>query len=138
MKTQFLIPQERDKDFTISTIIGAAINFIMNVIFIPKYQSIGACFGTIAAELFVLLYQMYAVRKELPLLDYLKSIIPYFISSIIMCIIVYPLSYLKISNIYIVVLQIIVGVVIYSLLNINYITKLMKGVGLNVKRKSTS
>ena len=55
IRTQYLIPKERDKDYIISVILGAIVNLVMNIILIPRYASIGACYGTICAELIVML-----------------------------------------------------------------------------------
>lgn len=64
IRTTYLIPKEKDNIYVVSTIIGAIINLVTNFIFIPKYGSIGACFGTIVAEFFVCFYQFMKVRKE--------------------------------------------------------------------------
>lgn len=65
IRTTYLIPKEKDNIYIFSTIIGAIINLISNIIFIPKYGSIGACFGTISAEFFVFFYQFMRIRKEI-------------------------------------------------------------------------
>lgn len=65
IRTQYIIPKKADKIYVISVCGGAVINFIINLILIPKFQSIGACIGTISAEIFVCLYQTgYVLRKE--------------------------------------------------------------------------
>ena len=67
LRTQYLIPREKDKIYIRSVFLGAITNLIMNFIFIPLYGSVGACFGTIAAEFSVMLYQMIAIKNELPI-----------------------------------------------------------------------
>ena len=64
IRTQYLIPLKNDKIYVKSVCLGAVINFIFNLIFIPHYQAIGACIGTILAEIIVCLYQMYFILKE--------------------------------------------------------------------------
>ena len=88
IRTQYLIPKERDKEYIISAFLGAIVNFILNLIFIPKYASIGACIGTIAAEFVVVFYQTWTVRKELPILKYLKNVMAFAIKSLVMFIII--------------------------------------------------
>lgn len=121
IRTQFLIPKERDKEYIISAFLGAIINFVMNLIFIPKYASIGACFGTIAAELSVMLYQTFAVRKELPIKEYVINSIPFMIKATIMLIIIYPFNFIQMNSLYRLIIQVILGCLIYGLLNIKYI-----------------
>ena len=124
IRTQYLIPKEKDKIYTLSVIGGAVTNLIINFILIPKYQSIGAAIGTIAAELYVMVYQVYKVRKELPIKDYLKDILPLFIKALIMFIIILSIKCIPINPLYRVILQIVIGILIYVLLNYKYILEI--------------
>lgn len=125
LRTQYLIPKEKDKVYIISVSLGAITNLIMNIIFIPKFASVGACIGTISAEAIVMIYQTLSVRKELPVNQYLKCIVPFLLKSFLMFLIIYPLKWLSINSIYILILQIFIGVICYGLLNIKYILKLV-------------
>ena len=121
LRTQYLIPKEMDKDYVISAFLGAIVNLICNFIFIPMYASIGACYGTIAAEIVVSFYQTYASRKCLPIKEYMIDIIPFIIKAAIMFIIIYPIKFLNLK--YGFLIQIASGGIIYLLLNYNYIKK---------------
>lgn len=122
IRTQYLIPKEKDKEYVISAFIGAIVNFVMNCIFIPKYESVGACIGTITAEFFVMAYQSWSIRKELPLKGYIKSSIGFLINAIIMFIIIIAIGKLmQYKGLKKIIVQIIVGVFVYGLLNIRYI-----------------
>lgn len=125
IRTQYLIPKERDKEYIISVILGAIINFIMNMIFIPKFASIGACFGTIAAEFVVMLYQITAINKEIKIFKYISNVKSFFIKAIIMFLIVYIIKLIDFNSIVKVSIQVIVGGVIYSILNYKYINSLV-------------
>lgn len=70
VRTQYLIPNKHDKIYIYSAIIGAVVNLVINGLLIPKYASVGAAIGTIAAEFCVLFYQLYSIRKELNLKEY--------------------------------------------------------------------
>lgn len=127
IRTQYLIPKERDREYIISALLGAIVNFLMNLIFIPKYQGAGACIGTITAEFIVMIYQSWAVSKELPLVKYIIDSIPFLIKSIIMFIIILILGKTHLENKLIkLILQIFVGVFVYGLLNIKYIFEIVK------------
>ena len=121
IRTQYLIPKEKDREYIISAFLGAGVNFILNIIFIPKYGASGACIGTIAAEFFVMLYQTFAVRKELPVGKYIKEVFPFFVKGIIMLLFIYPFNSFNMSPIIRLVLQILIGGSIYCILNIKYI-----------------
>lgn len=125
IRTQYLIPKEKDKIYIISVIIGAIINLIMNLIFIPLYESIGACIGTIAAEFAVAFYQVIAVKKEISIGKYIKDSTIFLIKSLIMFIIIYPLNFIKTDLFIKMFMQILIGVFVYGILNIKYINSLI-------------
>lgn len=127
IRTQYLIPKERDKEYVISAFLGAIINFIMNLIFIPKYQSIGACIGTITAEFIVMFYQTWTVRKELPIFKYVIESLQFLVKSIVMFIVILLLGNLINNNeINKIILQVAVGIFIYTLLNLKYILSILE------------
>lgn len=135
IRTQYLIPKEKDKIYIRSVCLGALINLIMNCIFIPLYGSIGACFGTIAAEFMVMFYQTISVRKELPISTYIKNITPFAIKSLIMLIGIYPLNLLNMNKTILIISQVILGCIIYGLLNIKYILSIISIKKIPVFRK---
>lgn len=72
VRTQYLIPRSRDSVYVGSTIGAAVLNFALNLFLIPRFGSIGACIGTIAAETFIVLYQTIATVCELEPFSYLR------------------------------------------------------------------
>lgn len=130
IRTQYLIPNEKDKEFIVSVSLGAIVNLLMNMIFINKFASIGACFGTIAAEIIVMFYQIWTVKKDLDIRKYIKDTIPFFIKSLIMLAIVYPLNMININSYIRLVIQVLIGCLVYAVLNFKYIMSL-----LNIKIK---
>ena len=121
VRTQYLIPKEKDKSYILSVILGAVTNLIINALLIPKLYSIGACIGTIAAEIVVMITQILAVGKELNIKKYFINSTCFIYKSIIMLIVVYPLNTLNINSIEKFILQVLLGFIIYVLLNIKYI-----------------
>ena len=127
IRTQYLIPKEMDREYITSAFFGAIVNFFMNIIFIPKYQAIGACFGTICAEFIVAFYQTFVVRKDLTIKKYIKDAFPFLIKALIMYIIIIVIG----KNIILpkkikLILQIFAGVLIYAMLNVKYILYVIK------------
>lgn len=124
IRTQYLIPKEMDKHYVISAFIGAVVNFVMNMIFIPLYASIGACIGTIFAEMSVAIYQTFVVRKELEIKKYIQDSVVFLIRAAIMFIVILLIGYAVNNDIILkLVLQIATGIIIYLVLNIKYIFK---------------
>lgn len=63
---QILVPTNREKITTMSTVIGAIVNLIVNAMMIPRWGAIGAAIGTVLAEMTVLIVQIVNLRQELP------------------------------------------------------------------------
>lgn len=137
IRTQYLIPKEKDNVYIISVCLGAVINLVINLVLIPKYQSIGACIGTVFAEFLVMFYQILAVKKELPVLKYLKDIIPFFIKSLFMFFVVVLIKYIYLSPFSTIILQIIVGIVVYMMLNWSYINSIVdiKNILIKIRKR---
>ncbi|MCI9215778.1 MAG: flippase [Dorea sp.] len=54
---QILTPQNKEQQVLYSILCGAGIDFLLNLVLIPRYSSSGAAFATVMAELFVLIVQ---------------------------------------------------------------------------------
>ena len=63
---QILYPLGKIKLVTISTIVGALINFILNLLLIPKLAQNGAAIATVCAEISVTMAQFVLARKYIP------------------------------------------------------------------------
>lgn len=84
IRTQYLIPNCKDKIYIVSVFSGAVTNVIANLILIPKIGALGAVVGTVLAESSVCIIQAVSVMKELPILNYIKKGIAFFIFGLIM------------------------------------------------------
>lgn len=131
IRTQYLIPKEKDKEYTISAILGAIVNVITNLILVPKFASIGATIGNVFAEFSVVLFQSWAVRKELNLKRYFKDSVNFIIKAFIMYIGILLIGNIiskynifaieKYNVLFKLIIQVITGGIIYIGLNIKYI-----------------
>ena len=63
--TQYLLPTKRQKEYTISVVIGLIVNFILNYILIKQYASIGASIATVISELVVVVIQYQYIKKDI-------------------------------------------------------------------------
>jgi O-antigen/teichoic acid export membrane protein len=112
--TQFLLPTKRQREYTISVIVGACINFCMNMLLIPKYGAIGASIGTVIAEFTVTSVQAYYVRNDFDFKNILLLSKNYFISGIIMFVTCFIISILPINSILMVLLELVIGIGAYT------------------------
>ena len=65
IRTQWILPQQRDRIVVRSVCAGAAVNLIANIILIPRLQAMGAVIGTLLAEFTVPVMQWVQIRGEL-------------------------------------------------------------------------
>ncbi len=85
---QVLIGMGRDKPFLWAVIIGAVLNFFMNLMLIHEYGAIGASISSVTAEFVILGVTAYFVIRYTPVR--IKGIRGDIFKSIIGCIIFYP------------------------------------------------
>ena len=125
IRTQYLIPNKRDKIYIVSVFMGAIVDIILNLILITKYAALGAAIATLFAEFSVCAYQTYQVRKEMPIKKYLKESIPLFMIGIIMYVITSSISFV-INNLITLLIKVIIGGLIYLGLSGLYYIKILK------------
>ncbi len=70
---QYLIPNSKDTAYTVSTLAGAVVNVVSNLILIPQLQAMGAVIGTIFAEITRCVIVIIISQKALPVLTYIKN-----------------------------------------------------------------
>ena len=120
IRTQYLIPNKKDKPYIISMICGATVNFIANCIFIPLFKAPGALIGTILAEFIVFFVQYIFVKNEIQVFKYIKKNFVYLFFGFIMSLCVYYEGVFLGENITTLLIQIISGGIIYILFVIIY------------------
>ena len=80
---QFLVPTGHNKEYTISVISGAVVNFIFNSLLIPRFAGVGAAIGSCLAEFSVMAVQYIFVHKEIEI-HALRSFLIYILGSALM------------------------------------------------------
>ena len=110
--TQYLLPTKRQKEFSISVLGGIIVNFILNYVMINLWQSVGACIATVLSQLIVDAIQWYYVKDEIDLKEMFKLSYKYLFAAVMMfiCCILVRLFF---SGFICIVIQGILGVVIY-------------------------
>ncbi len=121
IRTNYLIPKEKDKQYVLSVILGAIINVIINIILIPRIGAMGAVLAVMAADFVVFVLQTSVVLNELPIKLYIKKYISFSFIGIIMLIVVRFLGTLMKESVILLLIQILVGGIVYISLSIVYI-----------------
>lgn len=122
---QWLIPMQRDRFYTISVCIGAAVNILVNVVLIPSFGALGAAVATVAAEVAVLIAQMLFARGELPFGRYFLNAVPFAVIGAIMLVLVrisaglfHGIWGLSVQGL---ILEVLVGVLVFVILAVFWI-----------------
>lgn len=126
LRTQYIIPKKRDKVYLISLTLGAVINLILNIVFIPRYHGVGAIIGTIVAEFSVAFIQFFMLRHEIKLKRYIKNGLSFCLIGFIMFLIITVIESIQISIIATIIVQVIVGAIVYMALTTLYLVKFIK------------
>lgn len=128
--TQYLIPTKRQRVYTASVLIGLVISFVLNLVLISKYKSVGACISTIICETLILVIQLYYLRNEIHISEILQQSRRYVLSSLVMYVACYFVRRKFAYGIVSVILQVIVGASVYMamLIIINNMNKRKKRV----------
>lgn len=136
IRNQVLIPMEKDRYYVRAIVIGAVLNLIINTTLIPVFGSIGAMIGTITAELTATISQIIPIKKSIKIKCYLLDAIPFMVMGIIMSSTVYAIGKLFSSvTIINIMIQIIVGVIVYSVLCIIYFIRHKDSFGFIIIKK---
>ena len=99
-----------------SSVAGAIINLLLNLLLIPKLGCVGAAISTLIAELGVTIVQLLLVKNILTLGPVLKSFIVYLLNSLIMIIPVYICCILINDYVIQLFVGILLGVTVYFVL----------------------
>lgn len=112
---QYLLPTKKQKEYTISVVIGAIVNLIFNLLLIPTFKALGASIGTVIAEFTVTALQLFFIRKEFDFRNIIKNSLNYIIASMFMFISCLLIGFYINNNVLSLIIQLIVGTIIYIL-----------------------
>lgn len=114
VRTQFLIPMEKDFQYTIILVVNAILNICLSLILIPIIGVYGAVVGTVCAESFGLISEVLICRKFIDFKSIFVCVIPPILSSILMVISLLITKRFIDSSIFHLIVQIVIGVITYS------------------------
>ena len=113
IRKQYLIPRYLEKVYLTATTTSLIINIVSNALFIPKHGALGAIYGTLIAEISVVVIQFLMIHKYLNYMPFLLDLIKFSIIGFAMLLGVRMVSMINISAFQLIVLEITVGALIY-------------------------
>ena len=113
---QIMIPYGKEKKFTIILSVSAILNFIVNLILIPRLSYYGATFATIFAELVVTVWMYFEVKKLIGKIPEVFNINRILVPSVVFYLVIkFGIKYVLTSNILIILTSIPIAGVIYTI-----------------------
>lgn len=123
IRTQVLMPKEKDKVYVIAVWVGAIVNIILNLILINYIGAKGAAIATVISYAIVGICQIYPIWNEFKIGVLLRhSVIPLFGGSV-MFIIVRLTHSLWQSNVLRLIMSVFIGALFYVLFAFFYLIK---------------
>jgi O-antigen/teichoic acid export membrane protein len=110
---QYLVPQRKEKILAIIVSIGAVINFMLNMILIPNYQSVGAAFSSIIAESIIMIFYFIYSKETLNIKKIVFTVWRYITASVVMFLILSIFKSIMIPSIVNLVCMILISGIIY-------------------------
>ena len=110
---QYLLPLNKNREFTWSVTLGAIVNIILNFPLIELWGLNGAMVATVASEVTVTLYQLWVIRKIASYRSLFHGSWKYLISSLLMFIVVFTINRFAKDTWLMLLVEILVGAVIY-------------------------
>lgn len=119
LRSQYLIPYEKDKAYLFSLIWGAVANVICNSIFIPKYGARGAVLGTLVAETVGFIIQTAVAGHDVCISEMFKDAALFVPDGLLMGVAVHYILKMLPENLIGVLLAIFLGAILYLLLAVS-------------------
>ena len=113
---QILMPFGKQKKYNIGVVIGAAVNFCLNLILIPRLLSIGAAIASVIAEGMILIVFMFFSREFYNGFEVIGLSKNYVIASAIMAILIKFITVWLNEGLLALIVQVLAGGAIYLLL----------------------
>lgn len=73
LQKQYLIPMGKDKLIAVTMILAAVVNMLFNMVLIPTLGAAGAIIASIISHILICIIETIYVRRELPVISFLKD-----------------------------------------------------------------
>lgn len=113
--TQYLMPVNRVHEYTASVTAGAISNIVFNLFLIQRFGANGAALATVLSELLVTAVQLMFIRNTIKRRQLFSSVWKYLVAGFVMFVIVYRFNQMMRMSIPNLVVQVIIGTLVYSI-----------------------
>ena len=110
---QILYPLGKESIVIWSTVGGAVLNFILNLLLISPYGAVGAAISTFSAEFVVLFIQILVGRSYLPIRLYEWDYLNYLLASGVLFVVLYGLTFWIVNSWLLIMVSVMIGAFSY-------------------------
>ena len=121
IRTQYMVPNHKEKELTISIVLSAIINIILSFALIPVLGIYGAVVGSVCAELFEFVFQIVVCRSFISAKDVLFPLLPFLVIGLLMYGILKALSILLGEGVIDLIVLVSTGAAFFSILSFLYL-----------------
>jgi O-antigen/teichoic acid export membrane protein len=114
--SQYLLATRRMKSYALSSVVGLAVNVLLNLALIPLIGTMGAIIATVLTEFAVSSYEIWTLRDVFALSAILRALWKYALAGLAVFAVVYKLNGLLHVSALSYLLQALAGVIVYALL----------------------
>ena len=125
---QYLVPQKKENILAIIVSTGAVVNFLLNIILIKKYQSVGAAVASVIAESIIMILYFLFLKGTITINEIVLHSWRYIAASIIMFLVLNVVKSSMIPNIVNLVCMILISGIIYFMVLLLFRDKLLLSV----------
>lgn len=113
---QFLLPVQKQTEYTTAVSAASLTNIVLNLLLIPRFQSLGAVMASVCAECVAIMIEFAFIHAYLEFRRLLRSIIKYFGFASCMGLFVWRVGVGMQANILTTIIQIVLGGLVYGIL----------------------
>ena len=111
--TQYLLPTNHNKEYTVSVFIGAIVNIVINIPLIYYKGLTGAILATVISETCVTGYQLWVIRNWVDYKKLFFNVPKYLIAGVIMFVPVFKLNITVHTSVFSIFGEVLLGIIIY-------------------------
>ncbi|MFC6176220.1 flippase [Companilactobacillus huachuanensis] len=123
--TQYLLPTNQTKYYTQSVILGTVFNLVFDIPLIILWNAKGAAISTVISEFIVTGYQLWTLKSQINYKKLFKGSLKYFSAGFIMFLIIYSCDRNLNNSWMSIILEIIVGIIVYMFLLVLFKTEII-------------
>lgn len=111
--TQYLLPTNQTRQYTVSVTAGAIVNLLLNICLIVQFDVMGAVVATVLSELTVTVIQVYFIRHQVKIIQLFTSVWKYLVAGVVMYGVVRYLNQVQAGSFINFTIQAVIGALIY-------------------------